>query len=699
MSKMNLPAYEPLDDQLRMLKGDVSAAQSLKTAVVNATAEGVAIPARVHVKKTAKAILLYVTCVALLLGAVMLLPKWLDAQPPFATQPPVAATRDTLTRPHLSESEKALYHAAWTALKDTVPEDYTINDLLFPDVWIQCGDAFICSFYKWRQTADQTVGVVKDPLTVAGYYFYSGLQFTVFANDSSYKLHYAYARKIISADDVAAFYEVYKEKHPTMASPADEYGNSDTDRDVIANPELLTDIQLEITLATWEKYRGFVYNNSSLDHCSINTVASHMRSCYLYPCGNGYALFVYDFKPAGMMHTDEMIGSYEFRYSSTDTLDYYENGEFMTLAEAYTAGKFSDDALHSVWESYKSNNSLYDRENHVLTNPYVYDSQDPSLDLGALLEGKTCVNGLVDQSTLSANAGFTPKDPDRNGIAALFDGYKTQEDMDAGAGTLWGKVTFDKYTCFFFELTERVQISAYVITTGTQGSYYTDRNPVCWHLYATNDADAAAQMRQSGADYNTLDNSGKWMELDYVWDGGMHAVDLGEHGYVIDADKLGAYRYYCWCIEYTADDEIEVAELELYVEATENSTDRDTLRNPQQYTESEIKAIYAIWDAYKETHREHLTINDVLPSDVSLHGDALVCYDTIGTFWGEALSVDTALDYRFVYPSQQQKRVFANGTVYTFQEAYDAGILTENDIHTLWEEHKERYPTLTEQFA
>ena len=83
MSKKNLPAYEPLDDQLKLLKGDVSASASLKSAVVNGTVEGARIPARVHVQKTAKAILLYVTCVALLLGAVMLLPNLFTQQPPL----------------------------------------------------------------------------------------------------------------------------------------------------------------------------------------------------------------------------------------------------------------------------------------------------------------------------------------------------------------------------------------------------------------------------------------------------------------------------------------------------------------------------------------------------------------------------------------------------------------------------------------
>lgn len=559
MSKKNLPAYEPLDDQLRMLKDDISAEGALKNAVVSGTAEGIKIPPRVHVKQTAKAILLYAVCVAIFLGAVMLLPSL------FNEQPPVAATQDTLTRPHLSESEKALYHAAWAALKDTVPEDYTINDLLFPGVWIQCGDAFICSSYKWEQTKDQTVGIFYSSLTVAGHYFKYGEQFTVFANDRAYKLHFAYARRIVSADDVAAFYEAYKEKHPNLAYLTDEFGNPDIDRDTITNPELLTPLQLKIVNANWQKYRGFIYNNVSMNSYSIDTIAQRIQTAYLYPCGNGYALFAFDVKPAGMMHTDEMIGSYEFRYSTTDTMDYYENGEICTLLEAYTSGKVSDEDIRGVWEKYRERNpSLYFSLHPALNDPYVRDPSDPSFDLGKLLEGKTCVNNLIDKSTLHANELFKPEDPNTTDVDKLFDSVKTEEDyIAAGSGVLLGEI--GEFTCFLFDMKESVKISAYVIISGSDNHFRTERNPVAWHLYATNDAEAAAAMRGEYSNYEDhIASNPKWVDLDYVWDGGMYAEDFYENGYVVDAEKQGEYRYYCWVIEYTGGGEMEVAELELY---------------------------------------------------------------------------------------------------------------------------------------
>lgn len=59
---------------------------------------GICYSAGTHVKQTAKAILLYVACIALFLGAVMLLPRWLDTQPPVGTEP-TDAPRQTTTTP------------------------------------------------------------------------------------------------------------------------------------------------------------------------------------------------------------------------------------------------------------------------------------------------------------------------------------------------------------------------------------------------------------------------------------------------------------------------------------------------------------------------------------------------------------------------------------------------------------------------
>ena len=58
---------------------------------------GIRYSAGTHVKRFSKAILLYVACVAILIGAIMLLPRWFDTQPPVATEPPATTTAPLVT--------------------------------------------------------------------------------------------------------------------------------------------------------------------------------------------------------------------------------------------------------------------------------------------------------------------------------------------------------------------------------------------------------------------------------------------------------------------------------------------------------------------------------------------------------------------------------------------------------------------------
>ena len=570
MSKKNFPAYEPLDDQLRMLKSDIRPDNALKSAVVGAQASTVIIPARVHVKQTAKAILLYAACIALFLGAIMLLPRLFSQQTPVGTQPSVTTTpavtdRDTIENPEqYSEQRLKELQTAWAAIKPYCPENTTINDYRIWNIF-QLRDMVICQYMSKNR------GVAEGP------------------------------------------------------------------------PQAIT---------------------------------------------IGDCVFVYD-----ILDSEMYVFADQNRY---------------TIADAYNAGVLSNEDLQSILENHKKmypNYYIYYLPEPKPTTPYVYDASDPSLDLGKLLENKTCVNNLIDSSSIFAN-GFTPWYPDKTDVSKLFDGIKTKADYSAAeTGILAGSYLGN--TLYLFDMKEKVQISAYVIITGSENHLYPDRNPVAWYLFATNDTEAAAAIRRDEREayIDVTDPDSKWTILDYVYDGYISHESFYANGYVIDAANQGEYQYYCWCVEYTGGNNIEVAELELFVEKESHSTtpeipaNRDTLANPEQYTELELQAIYAIWAAYKETHQEFLTINDILPDDVSIHGDAVVCYDYVGTFPGDALSVDTALGYRFVYPTLQQKRVFANGTVYTFQEAYDAGVLTEEDIRALWEEHKKQYPILNEQYA
>ena len=121
--------------------------------------------------------------------------------------------------------------------------------------------------------------------------------------------------------------------------------------------------------------------------------------------------------------------------------------------------------------------------------------------------------------------------------------------------------------------------------------------------------------------------------------------------------------------------------------------ERDVIETPEKYTELELKAKKAVW-AYSKIGitNPDVTINNVMVSNISEYGDAIVCYYTIvtGNFVALTPSIHTeeVLGYTFEYPYlQYQLYVFANNRRYTLQGAYDAGLLTEDNIRTIWEQY------------
>ena len=254
------------------------------------------------------------------------------------------------------------------------------------------------------------------------------------------------------------------------------------------------------------------------------------------------------------------LGGYEFYYSVYFSEVYvFANENRYTLKAAYDKGVLSQEDLGIVWKDHK--------DRHPTWYEAFYSTKLPLQDnrLQQMLYGKTSVNDLIDQSSLDLDYRFSPDDPENTGVGQLFDGIKSEEAYNSnGTGVLSGDC--DNNFCFLFDMQEKVQISAYVITTGNDIHLHTDENPVAWWLYATNDAEAAAQMREEGADEGVLISNGKWVDLDYVWDGKITAESFHSYGYMVDADKQGEYQYYCWLIEYVSGERVQVAELELYVD-------------------------------------------------------------------------------------------------------------------------------------
>ena len=132
---------------------------------------------------------------------------------------------------------------------------------------------------------------------------------------------------------------------PVTTSATTTAATTTADRDTLTKPDL-TDIEREIIEAMWAKYK-----KNAAPYYSINTINLDR---FFFQCGDVYALFVIDFKAPGLMHTEEFIGEYEFRYSNTLSLSVYHDGEFTSLADAYASGIISDDELKTVWEAYQA---------------------------------------------------------------------------------------------------------------------------------------------------------------------------------------------------------------------------------------------------------------------------------------------------------------------------------------------------------
>ena len=109
------------------------------------------------------------------------------------------------------------------------------------------------------------------------------------------------------------------------------------------------------------------------------------------------------------------------------------------------------------------------------------------------------------------------------------------------------------------------------------------------------------------------------------------------------------------------------------------------------------QALYrSAWEALKNMVPEYCTINNLQFGTVIMEYDeAFICFyrgflarqgDTVTE--GGAYTYQTVAGYEFIYGSTLQYTVFANGKKYNLETAYNAGVLTEDEIRMIWEEHK-----------
>lgn len=213
----------------------------------------------------------------------------------------------------------------------------------------------------------------------------------------------------------------------------------------------------------------------------------------------------------------------------------------------------------------------------VPTPPKVKDD-----GLEELLAGKISLNeaGKIDMESL-ASVGFTTWNEETENIDRMFDTIDTYDEWyfdengdllpDAdpnaeggptggGPGKVGGPIVDP--TFFYFGLTEKAKIEAYVITTGNDNSRWPGRNPVEWTLYATNDLATYEGCALDGEEFDET----KWAKLDYVYDGMLIEDNFVACGYEIDAANQGEYQYYVWKLGYN-NGQMQITELDLFVAA------------------------------------------------------------------------------------------------------------------------------------
>lgn len=193
--------------------------------------------------------------------------------------------------------------------------------------------------------------------------------------------------------------------------------------------------------------------------------------------------------------------------------------------------------------------------------------------LTKLLAGKTNVNGagLVNMDTLRAEGiQFWHAD---GAMQTMFDntihpgcssgmnnccaGGGVEEIVDKSEklpdGTVVQHVRND--VRFYFDLNAPARVEAYTITSAIDNSIYTDRDPIAWTLYATNDPTLPME---------------EWTVLDDIYDGKIEEVIMQHDqvvpvGYEVDAENQGEYQYYCWNVTCVPNTALNVDEFALYV--------------------------------------------------------------------------------------------------------------------------------------
>ena len=129
--------------------------------------------------------------------------------------PATTIDRDKLTLSDLSEEEIAFYRAVWAAVKDTVDESATINDLeISGGRYLKVDDVYMAFYQGVRIKGTHfTEGPAVTTVTVAGYDFIFGSTLipSIFTDGKRYSLESAYSSGAVTEDQLRRLWEMHKE--------------------------------------------------------------------------------------------------------------------------------------------------------------------------------------------------------------------------------------------------------------------------------------------------------------------------------------------------------------------------------------------------------------------------------------------------------------------------------------------------------
>ena len=156
----------------------------------------------------------------LLTLAALLLVGCADMRDPNGAQPsaPTAVTtdeRDVIETPEkYTELELKARKAIWAAVKDSVREDRTINDLDIYSVLMEHKGAFVASYMGCPGPAPEPMVTEETVLDYTFKYNYYNIQYKVLSGGEFYSLQSAYDEGIFTEEDIRIVWEKHKEEYP-----------------------------------------------------------------------------------------------------------------------------------------------------------------------------------------------------------------------------------------------------------------------------------------------------------------------------------------------------------------------------------------------------------------------------------------------------------------------------------------------------